>query len=90
MLVVTGKIQGQQWQSFDGLLVVLGDLQLQDCPITGALMTGPSCPAIQMQGTTKVQYSSQVLANLPSKLPAGWLGGGASVYTFRAWHPHAP
>jgi hypothetical protein len=63
VLLVTGKLQVTNTFRWDGLVIVLGDVQMDgNVTINGALIQGPASNQTQFANNVKIRYSSEALS----------------------------
>jgi hypothetical protein len=71
IMVVTGKLRVYDNFRFDGVLIVLGDMQIDggDIAVYGGLIKGVTTKQIQFTDKVRIQYSSQAVRLSPIQGP---------------------
>ena len=86
-MVVTGSLQVADEFEFDGVVIVLGDVQMNDhVKVTGALIQGPSSNQTQLTSAgssdvVEIRYSSEVISTVSNLVSSS----GATYTKFTGW-----
>ncbi|MEZ5965445.1 MAG: hypothetical protein R3F56_16550 [Planctomycetota bacterium] len=74
VMFINGNLHVEESFRFDGIIYVAGDVEIHDdVKIYGAIVTGPSCPHFYLEGSAKVRYSSQAIAEAGALIPGKYV-----------------